>query len=159
MAPFIRTLLFTVIAPGFWTALLPYWSLPRGARPGLSGPGAPGLLLLAAGAVLYLACAFWAFALRGSGTPAPFDPPKKLVVVGPYRVVRNPMYWSVFSVMAGEALLFRSARIVLWAAAFLLSAVLFVVVYEEPALRRKFGSEYEDYCRRVGAWFPRFGKR
>ena len=155
MSPVIRTLIFTVFVPGFWTVAMPYWLLPRGTRPELRGAGAIGWLLVVAGMALYLACAFWGFAVRGEGTPLPIDPPKKLVVEGPYGVVRNPMYWSVGSVMLGEAAVFRSQALVELVAAFLVAVIAFVLFYEEPALRRKFGGEYEEYCRRVPRWFPR----
>src|SRR5712692_8840034 len=108
MSPFFRTLIFTILVPGFWTVAMPYWLLPRGTRLDLHVTGAAGWLFIAGGIALYFACAFWGFALRGKGTPAPIDPPKKLVEEGPYRVVRNPMYWAVVSVMLGEALAFRS---------------------------------------------------
>jgi protein-S-isoprenylcysteine O-methyltransferase Ste14 len=114
-----------------------------------------GGLVVAAGVALYLACAFWGFALRGRGTPAPIDPPKKLVVEGPYRVVRNPMYWSVAFVMLGEALAFRSLPLAEIGIVFYAVTMLFVLVYEEPVLRQKFGAEYEAYCRQVPRWFPR----
>jgi protein-S-isoprenylcysteine O-methyltransferase Ste14 len=143
MSPFIRTIIFTILVPGFWTVVMPYWLLP-------------GWFLVAGGIALYFACAFWGFALRGKGTPAPIDPPKKLVEEGPYRIVRNPMYWSVAFVLLGEALVFHSLALVELAAAFFLGTNLFVLFYEEPALRRKFGAEYEDYCRRVPRWLPRF---
>jgi len=116
------------------------------------------MLLIAAGAALYVVTAFWGFALRGRGTPAPIDPPKKLVVEGPYRVVRNPMYWAVAAVIMGEATLFHSLTLVELAVALFSGAMLFVLFYEEPALLRKFGAEYEDYCRRVPRWIPRFSK-
>ena len=118
-----------------------------------------GWLLVAGGAALYLTCAFWGFALHGRGTPAPIDPPKKLVVEGPYRIVRNPMYWSVVSVMLGEALAFRSLALAAIGCVVFSGAVLFVMVYEEPILRKKFGAEYEAYCRRVPRWLPRFGNK
>jgi protein-S-isoprenylcysteine O-methyltransferase Ste14 len=155
MSPVFRTLIFTVIAPGFWTVVLPYWLLPRGTRPDVRGSGAVGWLLVAAGIALYFACAFWGFAVRGKGTPLPLDPPKKLVADGPYAIVRNPMYWSVLSVMLGEAAVFHSAVVAEWAAGFFVAVNLFVLLYEEPALRRKFGVEYEEYCRRVPRWIPR----
>ena len=101
MSPVLRTLIFTIFVPGFWTVAMPYWLIPRDTRPSLYGVGAVGGVLIAAGIALYIACAFWGFALRGRGTPLPLDPPKKLVVEGPYRVVRNPMYWSVALVMLG----------------------------------------------------------
>jgi protein-S-isoprenylcysteine O-methyltransferase Ste14 len=155
MSPFVRTLIFTIVIPGFWTVLMPYWMLPKGTRPDLRGAGALGWVLMAAGAALYIACAFWGFAIRGKGTPLPLDPPKKLVVEGPYRVVRNPMYWGVGSVVLGEAAVFHSFALAELAAAFAGGVVTFVLLYEEPALRRKFGTEFEEYCRRVPRWLPR----
>jgi len=155
MSPVLRTLIFTIIVPGFWTIVMPYWLLPPGTRPDLRGAGAAGGLLITAGIALYFACAFWGFALRGKGTPLPLDPPKKLVVEGPYGVVRNPMYWSVASVMLGEAAVFHSLALAELAAAFFAGVNVFVLLYEEPVLRRKFGAEYEEYCRRVPRWLPR----
>jgi protein-S-isoprenylcysteine O-methyltransferase Ste14 len=156
MSSVFRTLIFTVVVPSFWAGVMPYWLLPRGAQADVHGAGAAGLLFIAGGIALYFACAFWGFALRGKGTPAPFDPPKQLVVEGPYRIVRNPMYWSVALVMLGEGLVFHSLTLVELAAAFFAATNLFVLFYEEPVLRRKFGAEYEDYCRRVPRWLPRF---
>jgi protein-S-isoprenylcysteine O-methyltransferase Ste14 len=155
MSPFPRTLVFTVFVPGFWTVLVPYWVVRRHLRVDFSRSAIIGWLLVAAGVALYLACAFWGFALRGRGTPAPIDPPKKLVVEGPYRVVRNPMYWSVAFVILGEALAFRSLPLAEIGIVFYAVTMLFVLVYEEPILRRKFGAEYEAYCRQVPRWFPR----
>lgn len=156
MSPVLRTLIFTIVVPGFWTVAMPYWLLPRGARPDVRGVGAAGWLLIAAGIALYLVCAFWGFALRGKGTPLPIDPPKKLVVGGPYAIVRNPMYWSVAFVMLGEAAVFHSRALAKLAIAFFVGANLFVRLYEEPDLKRKFGAEYEEYCRHVPRWLPRF---
>jgi protein-S-isoprenylcysteine O-methyltransferase Ste14 len=156
MHPLLRTLIFTVFVPGFWTVLVPYWLVGRHPRLNLRGTAIVGWLLVLAGVALYLACAFWGFALRGRGTPAPIDPPKRLVVEGPYRIIRNPMYWSVATVMAGEALAFRSRALAEIGGALFICAVLFVMVYEEPILREKFGAEYEAYCRRVPGWIPRF---
>src|SRR6202521_1973759 len=156
MSPFIRTLIFTIMVPGFWSVVMPYSRLPRGTRPDLHGAGAAGLLFIAGGIALYFACAFWGFALRGKGTPAIFDPPKKLVEAGPYRIVRNPMYWSVALVMLGEGLVFHSLALAELAGAFFVGTSLFVLFYEEPHLKRVFGGQYEDYCRRVPRWLPRF---
>lgn len=158
MSPVIRTLVFTVFVPGFWTVLMPYWMLPRGIRPDFRGARAAGWLLIVAGISLYVACAFWGFAVRGKGTPLPLDPPKKLVVEGPYRIVRNPMYWSVGSVVLGEAAIFHSVALAELTAAFAVGVIIFVLLIEEPALKQKFGAEYEDYCRRVPRWLPRFTK-
>ena len=155
MSPVIRTLIFTVFVPGFWTVMMPYWLLPRPVRADVRGAGAAGWLLIAAGIALYFACAFWGFAVRGRGTPMPLDPPKDLVVVGPYRIVRNPMYWSVAFVMLGEATVFHSVALLQLVAAFAVGVILFVLLIEEPGLKAKFGGEYEQYCRKVPRWLPR----
>lgn len=155
MSSLVRTLIFTIFVPGFWTILVPYWVVPRGTRPAVRGASALGWVLIMAGACLYLLCAFWGFALRGEGTPAPIDPPKKLVIEGPYRVVRNPMYWSVLFVILGEAIVFHSSALAELGVALFACTMLFVLLYEEPTLRRKFGAEYDEYCRRVPRWIPR----
>ena len=155
MSPILRTLIFTIFIPGFWTVAMPYWLLPVGTQPHLDGVGAVGAVLIIAGMGLYFACAFWGFAIRGRGTPLPLDPPKKLVVEGPYRVVRNPMYWGVAFVMLGEAAVFHSFALAELVAAFAAGVILFVLLYEEPTLRGKFGEEYEAYSRRVPRWLPR----
>lgn len=159
MSPVIRTLIFTIFIPGFWTVMMPYWLLPRPVRPALGGAGAAGWLLIAAGVALYFACAFWGFAVRGRGTPLPLDPPKKLVAVGPYRIVRNPMYWSIALVMLGEAAVFHSVALLQLVAAFAVGVILFVLSIEEPGLKAKFGAEYEQYCLQVPRWLPRIRRR
>lgn len=115
-----------------------------------------GALLTCAGGMLALSCVL-AFALVGRGTPAPFDPPRRLVAWGPYRWVRNPMYVGAGTAVSGAALYYHSLPLFAYAVAFLLAMHGFVVWYEEPALRRMFGREYEEYCRRVGRWWPRAG--
>jgi protein-S-isoprenylcysteine O-methyltransferase Ste14 len=159
MSPLVRTLIFTVFIPGFWTVVMPYWMLPKGTRPDTGGPGAVGWLLIAAGVALYFSTAFLGFAVRGKGTPFPLDPPKKLVTDGPYSVVRNPMYWAVVSIIFGEAAIFHSTSLLDLAAVFGLVVSIFVPFAEEPTLRGSFGAEYEEYCRRVPRWFPRFRRR
>jgi protein-S-isoprenylcysteine O-methyltransferase Ste14 len=99
------------------------------------------------------------FARQGRGTPAPVAPPRHLVVGGGFRYVRNPGYIAVVSLLLGQALLFGSTRLVWYAAAVALAFHAFVVLYEEPTLRRQFGAEYEAYCRAVPRWFPRLPTR
>ena len=111
------------------------------------------MVLGAAGAALALWC-IGTFALVGKGTPAPFDPPRRLVVRGPYRMIRNPMYLGAGLALASAALFYQSAPVAAYAALFWLATHLFVVAYEEPTLRRTFGAEYEEYCRRVRRWWP-----
>jgi len=108
---------------------------------------------MALAALIYLRCA-WDFTFTGRGTPAPFDPPKEIVVRGPYRYVRNPMYVAVMLALTGEALLFEAASLLIYAALAFSFFHFWVVFYEEPTLRRKFGDSYREYCRRVPRWLP-----
>ena len=112
-----------------------------------------GVALMAAGGTLAFAC-IAAFVTRGEGTPAPFDPPRKFVAVGPYRFVRNPMYIGGFIVLFGFGLYEQSPAILLFTLPWLLFAHLFVILYEEPHLRSTFGATYESYCRLVRRWLP-----
>jgi len=99
----------------------------------------------------------WDFGWAGRGTPVPVAPPKRLVVVGFYRHVRNPMYVGFAAGWVGLWFVFGHASLpaIVVAAAVALGVQLFVVLYEEPVLRKKFGAEYEEYCRNVGRWWPR----
>jgi protein-S-isoprenylcysteine O-methyltransferase Ste14 len=119
----------------------------------VEGPQILGMILGSTGAVVALWCIF-TFAWIGKGTPAPFDPPRRLVIRGPYRFVRNPMYIGAGLALGGAALLYESVALLAYGGMFLLACHLFVVSYEEPALRRSFGPEYEAYCRRVRRWWP-----
>jgi protein-S-isoprenylcysteine O-methyltransferase Ste14 len=112
------------------------------------------MITVATGAGIALWCVA-TFALVGRGTPAPVDPPRRLVVQGPYRVVRNPMYPGAGLALGGAALFYQSFPLLAYAGLFSLVAHLFAVWYEEPTLRRTFGREYDDYCRRVRRWWPR----
>ena len=112
-----------------------------------------GMVIGAAGAAVALWCIF-TFAFVGRGTPAPFDPPRRLVVRGPYRFVRNPMYIGAGLALAGAALFYESWQLLGYAGLFFLATHLFVVLYEEPVLRRTFRQEYEAYCGRIRRWWP-----
>jgi protein-S-isoprenylcysteine O-methyltransferase Ste14 len=113
-----------------------------------------GTLIGAAGAALALSCIL-TFAFVGRGTPAPFDPPRRLVVQGPYRIVRNPMYLGAGLALTGAALFYRSLALLGYVGVFVLLTHLFVVAYEEPTLRRTFGKDYEVYCEKTGRWWPK----
>jgi protein-S-isoprenylcysteine O-methyltransferase Ste14 len=124
------------------------------ARPAtLEMPQIAGMGIGTAGAAVALWCIF-TFVLVGRGTPAPFDPPRRLVIQGPYRFVRNPMYIGAGLALAGAAIFYESLPLLGYTGLFLLAAHLFVVWYEEPTLRRTFGQEYEAYCSRVRRWLP-----
>jgi protein-S-isoprenylcysteine O-methyltransferase Ste14 len=103
-----------------------------------------------------LRCVF-DFGWSGRGTPAPFIPPQRLVVVGFYRYVRNPMYVGFAAGWIGLWIVFGHASVaaIVTVAAVALGVHLFVMFYEEPTLRRKFGADYEEYCRNVRRWLPR----
>jgi protein-S-isoprenylcysteine O-methyltransferase Ste14 len=148
-----------VVAAAFvsiWTWFVPRWfAASRGVTLSLRFDPAASVLMLIGGAIM-LKCV-WDFAWRGRGTPAPFDPPRRLVVSGFYRWVRNPMYLGMGTFLIGEALMLRPiAREMLTLCAVLWVVVtIFVMVYEEPTLRELFGEEYREYCRNVRRWIPR----
>ncbi len=114
-----------------------------------------GIIFMTLGGALVVACV-GTFVVRGHGTPAPFDPPRNFVAVGPYKYVRNPMYIGGMIVLLGFGLYQRSISILCLALVWLLLIHLFVVFYEEPSLRRRFGAVYDDYCKSVPRWVPRF---
>jgi protein-S-isoprenylcysteine O-methyltransferase Ste14 len=149
--------LFLVIAPGTVALYVP-WLLSRWhVAPALLG-FTPfrmiGIVLIAAGLPVLLD-SFARFASQGLGTPAPTAPPEHLVVTGSYRYVRNPMYVALLLVITGQGFLFGRGSVIEWALVFWGSTYLFVIFYEEPHLRRTFGSEYETYCASVHRWIPR----
>jgi protein-S-isoprenylcysteine O-methyltransferase Ste14 len=117
-----------------------------------------GIATLFIGGFVLLWCAR-DFYVSGKGTLAPWDPPRHLVVVGPYRFVRNPMYLAVLTVLAGWSLLYASARVVSYMALVAIVFHLRVTMYEEPWLDRQFGAEWEAYRASVSRWLPSFRPR
>ena len=155
MRLFLKNLLFTVLVPGTVAVVLPYRLVSRGGealavdlvRLWVAGP------FMILGAATYFWC-LWDFAVTGRGTPAPIDPPKHLVVRGLYRYVRNPMYVGVLLMIAGWAALSGSRAMMGYGVVVALAFHLFVVLVEEPMLRRRFGEAYDAYCRTVSRWMP-----
>ena len=155
MTLFLRALFFTVLMPGTAVVWIPRMLAARDAGSADLGPWRwAGVPLMVAGAAVLLACIV-DFARKGRGTLAPIDPPRKLVAVGLYRYVRNPMYVGVVTTLLGEALFFESRSIAIFAAAAWLVFHIFVVLYEEPHLAGAFGDEYERYRLAVPRWIPR----
>lgn len=150
----LRTSFFAITFVAFSLVWVPRWILGT-ARELTSGPLlALGVALIALGVALMLWC--WTeFARRGRGTPAPFDPPRRLVVAGPYRYVRNPMYVAAILVILGQAALYASLPLVEYAVVFAGLSFAFVVVYEEQTLAQRFGADYAAYRRAVRRWIPR----
>ncbi len=149
----LKTLLFTIALPCSLTAWIPLFLLVPERKLWHSPAGWFGWVLIAVGALIYFVCAF-DFSVEGRGTPAPIDPPKKVIAGHLYRYTRNPMYVGVLTVLVGEALLLRSEALLGYAAIVAVGFHLFVMLYEEPALTRKFGDPYREYCRRVPRWLP-----
>jgi protein-S-isoprenylcysteine O-methyltransferase Ste14 len=155
----LRTVVFTVLVPGTVAMFIPWWILPKDARWHTDVFGIVALILAGAGLGIYFWCAFWAFASYGQGTPLPLDPPKRLVTHGLYQMVRNPMYVGVGTLVASEAMAFHSANLAIYLLIGSVFVYLFVLLYEEPTLRNKFGAGYEEYCRGVPRWIPRLSAR
>jgi protein-S-isoprenylcysteine O-methyltransferase Ste14 len=139
-----------------WFWLLPQWL-------GFSAAAAGGVrwrLVAAVPSVLGFGVALrciWDFGWTGRGTPAPFAPPQRMVAVGFYRHVRNPMYLGFAAGWIGLWIVFGNANpaVIVGVAAVALGVHLFVVFYEEPTLRGKFEEDYREYCRNVSRWWPR----
>src|SRR5262245_5623526 len=152
----LRSIFFTILQPGTVTILIPYWLISRRAFANTSNQPLRycGLPLIVVGAAGLLWC-IWNFFSSGRGTISPIDPPKHLVVRGLYKYVRNPMYVAVVTILLGEAIFFASSPIFIEAGIFFFLANLFILLYEEPTLRRQFGESYDQYKQTAGRWIPR----
>lgn len=151
------SVLFLVVAPGVVAGVVPWWLTRWQVREPLAHWAVlrvAGALVLAAGLAVLLH-AFLRFVVEGTGTPAPVAPTERLVVGGLYRYVRNPMYLAVAGILVGQALVLGQLELLLYAGAFLVVTAAFVHGYEEPALARRYGEQYERYRRAVPAWWPR----
>lgn len=149
----VRNLVFTVVVPGLGGVWVPWWIVTRHGH--AATPVAwEAVPVIAAGTALYGWCV-WNFAAVGQGTPGPWDAPRRVVAAGPYRWVRNPIYIGALLVVLGEAWLFMSWPLVAYAGAMAVFCHLFVIGYEERALRRRFGASYLEYRRTVPRWLPR----
>jgi protein-S-isoprenylcysteine O-methyltransferase Ste14 len=157
-----RHLRAIVLLPGAAAILVPLLILNgSGTNVGWGlGGAAAALPVLLGAALIAVGFALWLWTVRllarvGEGTLAPWDPTRQLVAVGPYGYVRNPMITAVLAVLAGEAALFGSPQLLIWCAAFFAINHVFFLLYEEPAVERRFGAEYRAYAREVPRWFPR----
>ena len=150
----LKTCGFTIIVPGTFAILVPYLivtGLDSGYPDGSTLARVGGLPLVGVGVAIYLWCA-WEFA-RARGTPAPIDPPRELVVNGLYRFTRNPMYFGVLLILAGETVFFLSAPLLVYAGLMFTMFESFIVLYEEPKLTQLFGQAYVRYRNTVPRWF------
>jgi protein-S-isoprenylcysteine O-methyltransferase Ste14 len=152
----IGTIAFLFLAPGIVAGFIP-WLITGWQWHDWDGAAwviLPVAWLVIALGVTFLLYAFALFAVH-HGTPAPIAPTQTLVVTGVYRFVRNPMYLAVLAIILGQALLFGSWWLVLYAGIALAAVVAFVKGYEEPTLTRTYGDQYLDYRRNVPGWWPR----
>lgn len=156
----LRSIAWTAVLPGFFAGYVPwrYFGLAHVQLSLRSPTHLLGVICMACGVGLLAVC-IWQFAHSGRGTLAPVDPPRQLVIRGPYRYVRNPMYLSVTTIVLGELLLTRSLALLTYWAIWFTAVNLFVIGYEEPSLRRQFGVSYERYTQTVGRWIPSLGSR
>ena len=166
MSTALRHLLAILLLPTMVTVVVPRWMLTAFANRDSRWPGdgwswiawTLGGLLLLAGLGLVTWC-IDLFVRVGKGTLAPWDPTSNLVAVGPYRYTRNPMITGVATILTGEAVLFGSWRLALWALTFIVFNHVYFLLVEEPGLERRFGESYLDYKRAVPRWIPRVRPR
>ena len=151
----LKSLLFLIVAPGMVAGYIPLALLRKGPQVETGAFAYLAFPLWIIGGVILL-WSFWNFLIEGHGTPAPIDPPKELVAVGFYRYVRNPMYVGVLLILIGHFLWFKNVWLIVYASVAFLIVHLFVTVYEEPTLKRKFGAGYEEYLKKVPRWVPKF---
>lgn len=153
----LKSLFFLILVPGLFVGYVPFAFLFAGPQADLGFLSYLVLPLWLIGAIIILWC-FWDFLVKGQGTPAPIDPPKELVVSGLYRYVRNPMYVGVLSMLIGHFFCFWYWSLLMYAGFFFAAFHLFVINYEEPNLKKKFGAAYEHYLKTVPRWIPRINK-
>ena len=158
----LRHLLSIAVLPFTMTVLVPWWIAARSGAGLRFAETIAGRLTQAAGVValgiglLLFAASLRQFIVRGRGTLAPWDPPTRLVIDGPYRYVRNPMISGVAFILLGEALLLRSWPHATWTAIFVAINSIYIPLLEEPPLAALFGDAYREYCRHVHRIIPRF---
>jgi protein-S-isoprenylcysteine O-methyltransferase Ste14 len=148
----VRNVMFTIVVPGLGGVLAPWWIL--NSHGGATVGAWEAVPVIVAGAALYGWCV-WNFAAVGEATPGLWDAPRRVVATGPYRWVRNPIYLAALLVVLGEAWLFMSPPLLVYAAAMAVFCHLFVTGYEERKLARQFGDSYLEYRHTVPRWIPR----
>jgi len=149
----LKNVLFTLVFPGTVGVYLPLF-LTRGHAPGGGMAFVVSLGFFAVALAMYL-WSVWNFASRGRATPLPLDAPLTLIVQGPYRYTRNPMYLAIFAALLGWILLYQTTGLLVYSLAVATLVYLFVIGYEEPHLRAEFGAEYDAYKASVPRWVPR----
>jgi protein-S-isoprenylcysteine O-methyltransferase Ste14 len=155
--PVLGTLFYTLVIPGSIVGLVPYMLLTLRFHLIPMHLGIFyyfGLLPILLGVITY-SWAAWDFILRGKGTPSPIAQPKTLVVSGPYRILRNPMYLGLLLILSGEAIFFQEVILIVYTCLFFVSFHRHVINNEEPSLTWKYGANYKLYCHAIPRWFPK----
>jgi protein-S-isoprenylcysteine O-methyltransferase Ste14 len=153
----LGTIAFVAVVPVTAIVLVPYWITGWRLAPPFIDTSATrwlGALLIVAALPVFVAF-LGRFVFEGRGTPAPVAPTEHLVVGGPFRWTRNPGYVAVVSLVAGQGLVLGSSGVLAYAVVIAIAFHVFVLLYEEPTLRRTYGAEYDAYCARVPRWIPR----
>lgn len=152
---FFRNLLFTILQPGVVAGLIPFWILGKKAKEAFDQSWLfyhyAGLVMFTAGLAILMICIV-SFAIHGRGTLSPADPTKKLVTLGLYKFSRNPMYVGVTLVLMAESIFFQSFELAIYCIFIFAAFNIFIILVEEPRLRRDFGEEYHRYCQNVRRW-------
>lgn len=155
MSLFVRNLLFTILQPGLVVGLFPYLVLIRESPQLFDGHFGLiqflGIFLFLVGAAVLFDCII-RFAIQGEGTLSPVDRTKKLVISGLYKYSRNPMYWGVMLILIGEALFFESGSLWIYLLCVFIMFTLFILLVEEPRLKKDFGEDYKAYRKKVRRW-------
>ena len=151
----LKSLLYLVFEAGLFAVYIPLRLLPHGPRLEMGMLSFLAIPFWLIGSLIILQ-SFWDFTFRGRGTPLPTDPPKELVVTGFFGYVRNPIYVGVMLIFLAHFLWFGYWALLLYTLLSFIGVHFFIILYEEPMLKRKFGAAYEEYIRRVPRWIPRF---
>ena len=151
----LKSLLYLVFEASVFAVYIPLRLLRDGPRLGMGMLSFLAIPFWLIGSLIILQ-SFWDFTFRGRGTPLPTDPPKELVVTGFYRYVRNPIYVGVMLIFLGHFLWSGYWSLLLYALLSFIGVHFFIILYEEPTLKKKFGAAYEEYLRRVPRWIPHF---
>jgi protein-S-isoprenylcysteine O-methyltransferase Ste14 len=165
MLTILRHLLSILLLPFMVVVIAPYWLLNTFLASDSRWVDSSPIVWLSrfAGAVFMIvgfALFSWCVSLFvrvGQGTLAPWDPTRNLVAIGPYRFVRNPMISGVALLLIGQAWLWGSWVVGLWAGVFILINHVYFVFFEEPGLEERFGESYRPYKENVPRWVPRLG--
>jgi protein-S-isoprenylcysteine O-methyltransferase Ste14 len=149
-----KSLLYLIVEAGLFALYVPLALLRSGPRLETGVISLLALPLWLIGSLVVLWC-FWDFTFKGRGTPMPIDPPRELVVTGFYRYVRNPIYVGVLAIFLGHFLWLGYWALLIYTVLAFIGVHFFIILYEEPTLKRKFGASYEEYLKKVPRWMPK----